>query len=231
MAVDVALVAGLAGNAQRVQQLLAAEHPLRLAEQGLQQAEFMAGQAQRLAAVGDAHAFAVHREGTVRRRGFARRDTLEDGLDPRRHLARAERLDHVVVGADLQADHAVDLGVARGEEDHRHLGEAPQPLAGLEAADIRQADVEDDQVEGLALQALQRLAGQCQPGGGEALRLQCVEQRVGDGGFVFDDQDMRHSLLPEYQSAEQFGLPAAKRSRGSTATWNLRRPLAPIRNG
>lgn len=57
--VDAALVTGISGNAQRIEQLLAAEHPLRLFEQALQQAEFMAGQAQRLAAIADLHAFSI----------------------------------------------------------------------------------------------------------------------------------------------------------------------------
>ena len=40
---------------------------------------------------------------------------------PRHELAQAERLRHVVVGADLEPDDRVDLGVARGDHDDRHL--------------------------------------------------------------------------------------------------------------
>ncbi len=138
----------------------------------------MAGEVERGVAVVDPHALLVDLERPARRGPFqrrrARRHALEDGLDPSRHLARAERLDHVVVGADLQADHAVDLGIARGEEDHRHLGEPPQALAGLETADVRQTDVEDQQIRRLALLQRQRLAGEGHPGGGEAFGLQGV---------------------------------------------------------
>ena len=92
----------------------------------------MAGQGQQLAVVVDAEALQVHLEGAVAGRScgggrgrLAGGHTFEDGADPGGHFARAEGLDHVVVGADLQAHHAVDLGIAGGEEDHRHFGEAP----------------------------------------------------------------------------------------------------------
>ena len=44
----------------------------------------------------------------------------QDGLHPGDDLARRERLGDVVVGAELEAEDAVDLAVARGEEQHRH---------------------------------------------------------------------------------------------------------------
>ena len=43
----------------------------------------------------------------------------QDRPDPRDELGRRERLGEVVVGAELEAEHAVDLAVARGQEDHR----------------------------------------------------------------------------------------------------------------
>ena len=44
----------------------------------------------------------------------------QHGLDPRRELARRERLRHVVVGAHLEAGDAVGLLVARGQHHDRH---------------------------------------------------------------------------------------------------------------
>ena len=147
MAVDIALVAGIRRHAHRIQQLLAAEHPLGLFEQALQQAEFMARQAQGLAAIADLHAFRVdleqRRSGSIAGRGD---HALEDRPDPRRHFPWAERLDHIIVGADFQPHHPIDLGIARAEEHHRHFAETAQLLAGFETADVGQADVEDDQV-------------------------------------------------------------------------------------
>ena len=121
MAVDVALVARLAGHAEGIEQLLARIDPAWLAEQRAQQAKFVAGQAQGLAMVVNAKGGIIDLKGS-RRAGcwcFTRRHAFEDGLDPGGDLTRAEGFDHVVVGADFQTHHAVDLLAARGEEDHR----------------------------------------------------------------------------------------------------------------
>jgi hypothetical protein len=124
------------------------------------------------------------------------RHALEDRPHPRRHFTRAERLDHVVVGTDFQAHHAVDLGVAGAEEHHRHLGEAAQLAAGFEATDVGQADVEDDQVGRALALLVEGGTAQGHPFGAVAVGLQGVDQGVGDGGFVFDDEDMRHGVRP-----------------------------------
>jgi hypothetical protein len=42
----------------------------------------------------------------------------QHGADARDHLGAGERLDDVVVGAQLEADDAVGLGPARGHHDH-----------------------------------------------------------------------------------------------------------------
>ena len=152
VAVDAALVTGVAGNAQRIEQLFATEDPLRLLQQTLQQAVLMPGQTQRLAAISDQHTLTVHQEQRTggldpRSRGHA----LENRPHPRRHFPWAERFDHVVVGTDFQADDSIDLAIAGAEEHHRHFAEPAQLLAGFKTADVRQADVENDQVGGRCL--------------------------------------------------------------------------------
>lgn len=59
MAVDAALVPGIGRHTQGVEQLLTAEDPFGLLQQALQQTEFVAGQAQGLAAIADLHPFTV----------------------------------------------------------------------------------------------------------------------------------------------------------------------------
>ena len=66
-------------------------------------------------------------------------------LHPRDELGGRERLGEVVVGAELEAEHAVDLAVAGGEEDHRDRRRLAEPAAHLEPVDVGQADVEHDQ--------------------------------------------------------------------------------------
>src|SRR5262249_31770069 len=71
----------------------------------------------------------------------------EHGADARDELARAERLRHVVVGADLEAEHAIDLGGLCGEHDHgqRAAGRGAETPADLEAVHSREHQVEDDE--------------------------------------------------------------------------------------
>ena len=77
----------------------------------------------------------------------------QHGADARDHLGRAERLDDVVVGAELEPDDPVGLGPARGEHDDRDAG-----LAGAARGTTSRpspsgsADVEQDEVGSCAVE-------------------------------------------------------------------------------
>ena len=81
-----------------------------------------------MAVVGDAQAVTV--DGEFRRFfGVTARfavgvQAAQDGAHPRGDLARAERLGHVVVAAQFEADDAVDLVGTGGQEQHRQVGVA-----------------------------------------------------------------------------------------------------------
>ena len=192
----------------------------------------MAGQAQQLAVVVNLHPLDIQLERSAGRAGgrcFTRRYAFENGLDPRGDFPGAKGFDHVIVGTDFQTDHTIDFLAARGEKNHRHLGKPPQALAGFEATDIRQADIENQQVRRTALLFGQGLLGQAQPGGGEAFALQGEDQGVGDRGFVFDNQNMRHGRPARSNSAGSLGQPAdsvkiGRSRRTSCALSALRRP-------
>src|SRR3954465_7159630 len=82
----------------------------------------------------------------------------EERLDPAHQLAEAERLRQVVVRTELEADHLVDLVIARGQDEDRHLGPGrAQPAEDLEAVHPWQADIEDDEVGRLARRDLEAL--------------------------------------------------------------------------
>ena len=139
----------------RAHDLLAAEHGGRPARKARQDAELERGQAKRRAAEALRHAAA----GSSRELRLApvplaalwplrvaRRDPAQDDVDPRHQLARAERLGHVVVAADLEPEHAVDLLVAGGQEQDRHVGGLADLPADFEPVHLGHADIEDDQV-------------------------------------------------------------------------------------
>ncbi len=110
-------------------------------------------------------------------------------LDPAQRLARAERLDHVVVGAELQPEEPVVLLAPCAQDDDGGvvvLGAAA--AQHLEAGHEGQHDVEDDDV-GTALTP--RLQGGQAVGGEHRLESgppQIGRQDARDGGIVLDDQ-------------------------------------------
>src|SRR5581483_8689676 len=106
-----------------VEQPLAREHDPRVLEEAREQVELLARQLDRLAA--HRHLARVAAEDDVPRREDdvlgAALGATQDRLDPRRQLARRERLRDVVVGAELEAGDTVGFLVTRGEHDDRHL--------------------------------------------------------------------------------------------------------------
>ena len=93
---------------------------------------------------------------SVRRRAgrLERRAAAQHGVDAGQQLARVEGLGQVVVGADLEADDAVDVLALGGEHDDRRavVGGAQAP-ADRQAVLAGQHQVEHDQVDGLAQSA------------------------------------------------------------------------------
>jgi predicted N-acetyltransferase YhbS len=78
----------------------------------------------------------------------------EQGTDARDQFVGVERLDEVVVGARLQAAHAVGDLAARREHQRRGVDALlPELLDHLEAVPARQAHVEDDQIRFVCLSA------------------------------------------------------------------------------
>ena len=67
-------------------------------------------------------------------------------MDPGDELASAERLRHVVVGADAEPDDEVALGVAGREHEDGHRSVGLDVLADLEAVEARQHQVQDHEI-------------------------------------------------------------------------------------
>ena len=69
----------------------------------------------------------------------------QNGLNPQEQLAHAERLHHVVVRAELETDHAIDLFALRRQHHHR---DCPRPRTFLELlADLRSGNIGKHQIE------------------------------------------------------------------------------------
>ena len=85
----------------------------------------------------------AHRALVARRRPIG---APQQRVHARDELARAERLRHVVVGADREPDEQVGLAVARGEHEHRQRPLALDLLAHLDAVEAGQHEVEHHEV-------------------------------------------------------------------------------------
>ena len=129
----------------------------------------------------------MHEDRALALRAVGRR-AAQDRAHARDELARVERLRHVVVGADLEADDLVDVLVARGQHQHRQVAGLPDALADLDAVDVGQHQVEDDERRLLRLDELQRLGaarGRADVVAG-VLQVRGDERR--DRRLVLDDQ-------------------------------------------
>src|SRR2546425_10815484 len=122
----------------------------------------------------------------------------ERDADPREELVRAEGLAHVVVGADIEGGHLVALLTARRQHDDRDRGPLAQPADHVDAVDVRQPEVDDDDVRlaradlHQAVRAGRRLE---QP---IPLARQRGPKEAPDLGLVLDEDDdgVRHRRAP-----------------------------------
>ena len=106
-------------------------------------------------------------------------------------LADRERLRDVVVRAELEPDDLVELVVAGGEHDDRHLALGAQALADLEPVELRQHQVEHDEVDLLLGESRQSLLAVARLEHAEALALERVGEELLDGVLVVDEEDGR----------------------------------------
>ena len=133
--------------------------------------------------------------GDPQRRHPARRAPAQQRAHAREQLLALERLDEVVVGADVEPLDARVQRVARGEdEDRRVVLVAAQLARDLDAVHPRQAEVEHDQVgeEGLGL--VERLGAVARELDVVALHPQRALQDLGDLLVVLDHEHADGSL-------------------------------------
>ena len=132
--------------------------------------------------------------------------------DPAHQLAQRERLRDVVVRAELQADHLVELVAPRRQEQDRRLGaDRAEAAQHLEPVDARQPDVEDDEVGRLGRRELEALLAAPRDRDLVPLLLEGVLDASRDGELVFDDQDGGHG------AAESTPRPLSGRRAGGGA--------------
>ena len=126
-----------------------------------------------------------------RRGRGGRPHAAQDGAHPGADLAGREGFGHIVVGAHLQPQQTVDLLAARSQKQQWQLADGADAAAELEAADIRQSDIQDQKIGLLVVHRLQQRQAALEPAHGKAVGLQAVDQGVGNAGFIFHQPDQR----------------------------------------
>src|SRR6266508_1821733 len=104
-------------------------------------------------------------------------------------LRHRERLRHVVVRAELEAEHAIELTPSGGEHDDRDVALGSQGAADLDAREARQHPVEDDEVVPSRASSVERLLAVFGLRDLEALVEEPVAQDLEDRHVVLGDQD------------------------------------------
>jgi hypothetical protein len=120
---------------------------------------------------------------------ISRADAAQDHVHSRDQLARAERLCDVIVAADLQPQHAIDLVVARGEKQDRHVGGPSDLPAHFEPVELGHADVEDDEVRSVGGKAGEALLAVARLGHGHAGFSERHPNDFADVQIVVDGKD------------------------------------------
>ena len=116
----------------------------------------------------------------------------EDRLDPGDQRPRVEGLGHVVVGAELEAHDRVDVVVACREHQDGRVASAADLAADLEPVELRQQEVEDDEVRIVPGVAIEGFLAVCGGDDRVALLLEVEPDEVDDVALVVDDQDRLH---------------------------------------
>ncbi len=116
----------------------------------------------------------------------------QSGADPRDEFGEPERLGDVVVGAGVEPDDHVHLLGACGQHDDRQVGMAGPNLAThVEPVDVRQCQVEQDQVGSSSGDAVDRTHATVDVLDHEALGSQDTDERFADALVVLDQQHGR----------------------------------------
>src|SRR5688500_4109934 len=145
-----------------VEQLVAAERGAAMFDEILQQLEFACREVEGRAGLDDLSATEVDGD-VAKAKGLAgeccrrcRAAAAQERLDAPQELGHLERLDQVVVGAQLEADDAIDaLPLGRQHQDRRLHAALAQRPADVETVSAGQHDVKQDRVEGAGAGALE----------------------------------------------------------------------------
>ena len=149
---------------------------------------------------------------------------LEAGADPGAQQDRVERLGEIILGTSLDAaDNGIDLLQAR-DHDHRNGVQALiclEPLEHLETVEVGHHQIEQDQIELLDREDLERPPARLGAGYAMAVARQAAEQQVAVAGIVVDHQNLAGLLGPRIVRPDRLHGPDQIEDHAVDGTWVL----------
>ena len=163
------------------------------------------------------------------------RRAAQQRAHPAAEFTDRERLRDVVVGAELETEHLVELLAPGRQHDDRHVAVGAKPLTDLEPVNFRQHQIEDDQVDSLVVEEPQRLLSVPRLHDSETVAFERKREEFLERILVVDEQDgrgVRHCVAslpahvefaPPYYSHGMAAIPPPARSRARPGS--LERPI------
>ena len=189
--IDCAVIADMLIAPHEREQVVAREHAPRRGGEGVEQLRLLAREAELMPVQRDAQRGQMDRQAADDQR-FAGRmlvHAADNGADARHDLARGERLDDVVVRADIQAENAVRILVLGGDHQDWNIGHRTDAAAYVQAVDAREHDIQQHQRGGGRVKQGQRLLAGAGSQIGPAFGLHIFGKNFQDLLVVVNDQD------------------------------------------
>ncbi len=191
MDIDSPVVAVPVRSPCAIQDLPAAQRQAVMSHQVREEIELTRGQRYGLTRTTNFTSLEIHRELTEHQRSWGVIARLavsppQDRSHPGNQLSRREGLRHIVVSAELQSKHFVDLVVTGGEKDDRHIKLGPEHTAKVKAVQLtRKPDVDEDHPRTAPLDLGETLGGIRSAHDLEPLVSQVHAHKLSDVEIVF----------------------------------------------
>ena len=194
--IDGAIVAHMLIAPYEREQVVAGEHATRRGGQRVEQLHLPTGERELVAVERHAQGGQVdgQRADDERLLSLFRGHAAQHRTDARHDLAGGEGLDDVVVRADVQAEDAVGILVARGDHEDGHARYAADAPADLHAVDAREHDVQQDQRGRGGVKERERLLAGARRQAGPALGLDILGQNLYNLFVVVHNENRIHGV-------------------------------------
>jgi hypothetical protein len=135
------------------------------------------------------------------RRGAAGLLPPQHGPDARQKFPKAERLGDVVIGAQFQPDHPIDLvAPITGGNDYRNIGARSDLAQQVETILLAEPQIEDHEIRLARREVMGHLLPPRRANGVHIVLLEVVGDHAPHDRIVLDDEDARRPIIGRAQA-------------------------------